>query len=332
MAEHSAVLTRLRKPLGLVATCLRHIPRLSLYWTIRLALHGVDPRCASYDPSSKRLSLDDLDIRLSRDRHVIFLKEYNATLLPLVAREKAAFFNDEAGEIGVEVDGARMILRTWEELFILGEIFLEKIYALDYDRDVVVLDIGMNVGFASLYYAARENVHAVFGYEPFRKTYEGALHNFSLNPELSKKIRPFNTGAGASDTTRTLDYCHDWKGMISTTDGGDHAGFPPGPSTRETVEIRNIVDIVDSARSETDDCEIIAKIDCEGAEYEILEVLDAAGRLSLFRAMIIEWHDKGPGVLVRTLEKNGFRISARSLTKSGTSGMIYAARIGKDRR
>lgn len=329
MAEHGAVATLLLKPLGLFA-CLRHVPRLSLYWTMRLALHGVDPRCASYDPSSKRLSLDDLNIRLCRKRHVFFLKEFNGTIMPMINAERALFFNDEAGDIGVEVDGTRMILRTWEELFILGEIFLKKIYTLDYDGDVAVLDIGMNVGFASLYFAAQEKVRAVFGYEPFARTYEGALHNFSINPELSKKIRPFNVGAGSSNATRTLDYCHDWKGMISTSDGPRRAGPLRGSATRETVDIKNIVDIVEFVGNEAADCELIAKIDCEGAEYEILQALDEAGRLSLFRALIIEWHHKGRDILTETLKKNGYLVFSRSLTDSGSSGMIYAARIGKD--
>lgn len=43
--------------------------------------------------------------------------------------------------------------------------------------DSIVIDIGANIGLASLFFAARKNVIKVIGYEPLRSTYQKALHN-----------------------------------------------------------------------------------------------------------------------------------------------------------
>ena len=303
------------------------IPGLGLYWSVRLGIYGVKTRGLCFDKKTKKLFLEDLGIYLSKERHVFFLKEYNNLIIPLVELEAARFLNDERGDLVIDVHGLRLLVQTWEELVNLSEIFLKKVYDFDYGRPVIILDIGMNVGFSSLYFASRQDVRAVFGYEPFKRTYEHALRNFSLNPEIAEKINSFNVGVGSMNAERTLDYCPDWKGTMSTL---GFAGSPEGAGravVREEVVIKDVAGILDSILEGAGECEVIAKIDCEGSEYEILEALNDSNKLPLLRALIVEWHSRGPEDLIRCLEASGFlAFSSRSSHSSNAVGMIYAVR------
>jgi hypothetical protein len=64
------------------------------------------------------------------------------------------------------------------------------------------------------------------------------------------------------------------------------------------------------------------KIDCEGAEYEIIQKLSDTNLLADIDILLIEWHDKGAKMLEDILIANDFRIISRHLTS--ITGMIYA--------
>ncbi|NES78514.1 MULTISPECIES: hypothetical protein [Okeania] len=106
----------------------------------------------------------------------------------------AKFTIEKNDELIVEIEGIKVNVQTAEELSIIWEIFWLGIYTFIYDRPVVMLDIGMNVGLASLYFASQENVKSIWSYETFNVTDKQALHNFDLNPDISLKIKPFSYG------------------------------------------------------------------------------------------------------------------------------------------
>src|SRR5204863_9779982 len=68
---------------------------------------------------------------------------------------------------------------------------------------------------------------------------------------------------------------------------------------------------------------IVVKIDCEGAEYEILEKLYLNGLLSRVDVLMIEWHLKGPQSICDLLIKSNFGIVSL-LPYNKVAGMIYA--------
>ena len=61
-------------------------------------------------------------------------------------------------------------------------------------RDVVIWDIGANIGTAGVLPAGRKDVVAVYGYEPFCRTFACYTRTIALNPKVAPKIRPFNCG------------------------------------------------------------------------------------------------------------------------------------------
>ena len=68
---------------------------------------------------------------------------------------------------------------------------------------------------------------------------------------------------------------------------------------------------------------LVAKVDCEGAEYQIIDVLDRRGLLSKIDAFLIEWHEKGPEEIQDKLVAAGHGVWLRS-HPGANHGMIYS--------
>lgn len=95
-----------------------------------------------------------------------------------------------------------MIVSTDSYYDIFLEIFVNKIYLLPPQismKKFVVFDVGMNRGYASLYFADIENCEHVYGFELLSSTYKWACDNIELNPYLSSKIDTFNFGLWNKD-------------------------------------------------------------------------------------------------------------------------------------
>jgi len=94
-----------------------------------------------------------------------------------------------------------------EELQILEEIYLDGMYHFRLNAPLLILDIGMNVAYTTLYFAAMHPEAIVCGYEPLAPTFRCALANIALNPRLQKQIRVHQFGLSDSDRTIDVTYC-----------------------------------------------------------------------------------------------------------------------------
>jgi FkbM family methyltransferase len=200
------------------------------------------------------------------------------------------------------------------------------VYNFVYDKPVVVVDIGMNTGFASLYFASRDNTIATYSYEPFKATYEQAINNFSRNPSLQTKIKSFNYGVGGKEETLKVEYEYSVKGSIGIE--GISSQYKDSVSQniiQETLQIKPFNEVFQEILSEHPDTDIVAKIDCEGSEYEIIKSLAEHNQLNKIKIIMMEWHRHGPNPLIEELNKVGF-ISFSRLPYSKNVGNIYAIR------
>jgi len=133
---------------------------------------------------------------------------------------------------------------------------------LDYLRGLpgrpIVLDLGANIGIFSLLAAAAHKDARVFAYEPappnLRMFHLNRLANSTLSDRID--VRPEAVGG----ETRTAEFLYD---DVNPSASGlcCHKGTP------FQVQIRSFAEVLTSLPGPVD----VAKIDIEGAEYEILE-------------------------------------------------------------
>jgi FkbM family methyltransferase len=147
---------------------------------------------------------------------------------------------------------------------VVSELVLANAYgfALDYIRNLpgrpVVLDLGANIGIFSLLAAAAHKDARVFAYEPAPPNLRMIRLNCLANADLSDRIEVRSEAAGGE--TRMTDFLYDEANPQAS-------GMCYAKGTVFRVQIRSFADVLESLPRPVD----VAKIDIEGAEFEILE-------------------------------------------------------------
>jgi FkbM family methyltransferase len=164
--------------------------------------------------------------------------------------------------------------------WIVREIFAQHIYFIHPKylkaRSYLVLDFGMNRGYAALYFAAQSWCSTVHGFELNEFTFDLAKKNVALNPALKEKIQLHNFGLGKRDEQLQCYYLPDRDG-ICTTSADFLQSYAPEELERvleKEITIRKTSTFLQQLLSTVPaDTKILLKIDVEGAEYDILEDL-----------------------------------------------------------
>lgn len=144
---------------------------------------------------------------------------------------------------------AKVIMREIDKSYKPDDIAFE-------DGDVVI-DIGAHVGIVGIYLAKRYPFLKVYAYEPDKENYKRLVRNIEANEVAVMAVNKAVTGDGR---------------LVSM--GGDRASNSGGRSiyteTQETEPIESVTLADIFTAREIDRCRLL-KIDCEGAEYEVLE-------------------------------------------------------------
>jgi FkbM family methyltransferase len=237
-----------------------------------------------------------------------------------------------------EIDGVRVAAVSGLKLghvfdgdgmVIVEEVFGNGEYHFDTGGRSVVIDIGMNIGLASLYFASRDDVECVYGFEPFKPTFDQALFNFRINPDCAEKIHPANYGLGSGEKQLTLDYCATVPGQMSTVKHIDETHPWRKDRTKPvTVQIRDAAAEIGAILKQHPDKKVVVKCDTEGAEKEIFERLDADGLLGAIDVVMLEYHFSYDKPVCEILGRNGYIIFKQKLVllDTGEFGMIRAVR------
>lgn len=199
---------------------------------------------------------------------------------------------------------------------IVAEVFVNNTYNVNLpQKDTVLIDVGMNIGAVSLYFAGKSWVSKVYGYEPFPDTFKQALENFELNDSnIKSKIYPINRAL--------LDKDGDIEVPIATGDTGwrtvlaeDDGGWKMNISCKDAAaEIGRVIDENVGKR-------IILKIDTEGSEFAIFNSLKKTNLLNAISAIMMEYH-RNPKEILELLTAYQFKYF---VTGHGI-GMIYAVK------
>jgi len=267
------------------------------------------PEGLRLDPSTGQLIINDLGLGI--DRANVFMLQRLDLVRSLSKDANVTFLRTDAGEIEAEFDGVKLVLKTAEELSILEVLLLEHCYDFVSSDSVVVLDIGMNVGIPALFFAAKESVKAVYGFEPFPETYADAERNFSLNAS-KEKITAYNFGLSDSDESIEADYSPEYKASARTSGLPAYLTETNNPQAlgiqKIHISLKDAGEVIRPILAKHANSSIVVKMDCEGGEHQIIPSLEAAGLLEAIDVFMLEWHEPGPAIIEDTLSRAGFVI------------------------
>jgi FkbM family methyltransferase len=219
-------------------------------------------------------------------------------------------------------NGIKVTIKSFDELFILHEIYYKGVYNYSFTTNHVVIDVGMNVGFASLFFALASNVSKVISFEPIKFTFQQGVNNFTMNPILNKKITAHNLGLGNANKNVEYLYEIEWKGSAGIRNNHVDLSWKQERFKKQIVNIVDIIEIVENAKRYS--MPIVVKMDCEGSEFEIIEQLKVNSKLRDIDFYMIEFHDTSPDSLIECFNYFGFITITNNPHFIDSTGMIYA--------
>jgi len=202
-------------------------------------------------------------------------------------------------------------------------------YHLPDELPEIVFDVGANIGSASVFFGKRERVEKVFAYEPLKGTYEKAIKTVDENG-LSGKISIFNFGLG--DRNEYVQVTSNEELSTSLTTNNRFSDYMINKAVSEgiisyrdvkyeQVEVKNVSEVFFNLIKDNN-YSYILKLDCEGAEYGIIQCLSEKDMLRKFRVVMMEIHYDGTERIENILDKNGFRYICTKIAVD--LWMIYA--------
>jgi len=163
--------------------------------------------------------------------------------------------------------GLKFLLRpNTRDYRIVRSIFALNNYIRDFipiEKGSIVFDVGANIGAFSLF--ASQFASKVFSFEPEPKNYEMLLKNISINGITN--IIPYRRAISNSDGTMDFYLYPD------TYHTGCHSLFKLNNANTEKiqVEISTLENVMEKEKLSKID---FLKLDCEGAEYDILKSIN----------------------------------------------------------
>jgi len=248
------------------------------------------------------------------------------------------FHNGKTGEKQVVSTSDNLIVQHLGSEFysVLYEIYERRDYdlRLDDEKEYVLIDIGANVGMASLYLRNRHtNIKQVFAFEPLNIVADIARKNFKANPGTTPIVLK-QIGLSDEYSIKTVDFFEDWTTAFSTDDQTldsflrhSEDGSRTGAQSTEvevapaSIEVQNILASIGDQR-------IALKCDTQGSEFAIFRSLDTAGLFDRIDAVVVETHFKSPDEIIDILKRNGFQLNIRCDHEENVIYRIKASRLG----
>lgn len=273
--------------------------------------------------SGGKIYLPEQWIELDFDKIVICVMDFHTKLEMMnqllslgVKKECIGFIEEYLKNYNIEIhvieentvefiaNGVHVQCDNEVEYMIAQEIFAGEEYGFHSKNRYFVIDIGLNIGCASLYFASKSNITAVYGFEPSKAVYQKAIKNISSNPkEIRDKITIYNIGLGGKNHKEQFTI----RNGIDESRGIKVVQDKINNSSNNIIEleVRQASCILSDIFSKHQE-KCLLKIDCEGIEYEIIEDLLSSGTLERVDAIIMEWHDGKYVKLKNFLEKAGY--------------------------
>ena len=198
------------------------------------------------------------------------------------------------------------------------DIWISEVYTRDCDpirKGSVVLDIGASVGVFSLLAGSRGG--DVYSFEPDPVSFECLQSNASCN--VGVQISAFRYAVAGSSTRRQL---HRRDSRTGTSLSRSKQTHPPGSAGEIWADCITLSEILE--KNSIERCQF-AKLNCEGAEFEIL-FSTPRQKLKRIETFMVECHNEltrhSCTDLIAHLESCGYSVSITLARQDGTSMLV----------
>ena len=189
------------------------------------------------------------------------------------------------------------------DLMALTNVWMINEYDIeDFEINVndTVIDIGAHIGLFSLLVSQLCKTGKILSFEPVRENFDLLVSNLKLNH--IENVLPFNMAV-----SKNLDKLN----LFLNDDQSAHSIFPKS-SESISVESTSLLKIFE--KNKISSCKLL-KLDCEGAEYEIIDSLPSE-YLDKIQNIVMEYHsaDTKPELvknLIQKIKNAGFKIKTR---------------------
>ena len=189
------------------------------------------------------------------------------------------------------------------DLMALTNVWMINEYDIeDFEINVndTVIDIGAHIGLFSLLVSQLCKTGKILSFEPVRENFDLLVSNLKLNH--IENVLPFNMAVSKNS---------DKLNLFLNDDQSAHSIFPKS-SESISVESTSLQKIFEENKISS--CKLL-KLDCEGAEYEIIDSLPSE-YLNKIQNIVMEYHsaDTKPELvknLIQKIKNAGFKIKTR---------------------
>jgi len=212
-------------------------------------------------------------------------------------------------------DKIKIMIRTNStDIMQLATVWLAEDYKIpefDINENDIIIDIGAHIGLFSLFVSQNCKNGKIYCFEPIIENYNILMKNIEMNN--IKNIIPLNQAVSKVNENIKI---------YLNSDDSAHSIFSSGENFVQ-IKSTTIKSIFDN--NKIDNCNLL-KLDCEGAEYEIIDSIPEEYLIRINK-LIIEYHlaSKKPKLyenLLKKLQSLSFKIKIEKITED--MGMIYA--------
>jgi len=214
-------------------------------------------------------------------------------------------------------NGLKFIVRAKTmDKSVLKEVWIKNIYdkyQIKVEKGDTVIDIGAHIGVFSIYACELSETGKVYAFEPFIENFKRLENHKNINHKENLAI--YNLGVSSITGVQTLHLSPD-------NNTGGHSLHLKTESDK-TIDIETIR-LNDFCEKENITQIDFLKLDCEGAEYEIL--LSDESILNKVKKIIMECHphkDHTVDEMMSLLKKNQFNVFCDKNNDDTGIAMIY---------
>jgi len=209
-------------------------------------------------------------------------------------------------------------VRTPMDVWIIKEICLDHQYesaSVAFQDGWSVLDIGAGLGDLAVHVARQAPHSHIYAFEPFPESFALLQENLRLN--RVQDVQAFPVAVSAQPGPKRFHIA---------SEAVAHSTIGDGQALDASIEVQSTTLEQIFAGLRLERCDYL-KMDCEGAEYEILFGLGEA-TLHKIKHLCLEFHDGCTAFshrdLVRYLEQRGFQVRITPCLAYRHLGLLYA--------